>query len=285
MEMKTKIKALRTVNGLTQAELGERLGISAKVISKWENGESLPQCEHLPNLADAFHISIDELFGRENNGKVDLKTEVRKFGFDHAYGISDMQKLVSYMVLGMKERENFERGWYTEQVLREISGDLERLIENDDPRPQFQPYYIDDSVVNFIRDDISITTMWHCDKEKFEKIMRKDYPPMRSLFAFLALDGADRIVRHLWSNIENKRFTLKGLMKTTDTDEATVRCFVDLLFAIQETTSEAIIGKETAVINGVETEIYHYYPGQMTKLFETVLMTAYLLMTEKGGCR
>ncbi len=285
MEMKTKIKELRTANGLTQAELGERLGISAKVISKWENGESLPPCEHLPNLADVFHICIDELFGRTHNEKVDLKKEVRKFGFDHAYRISDMQKLVSYMLLEMKERENFEGGWYSEQVMREISDDLERLIENDDPRPQFQPYYIDDSVVNFIRDDIAITTMWHCGKEKFDEIMRKDYPSMRSLYAFLALDGADRIVKHLWSNTENKSFTLEGLMKTTNTDDATIRCFIDLLFVIQETTSEVIIGKETAVINEVETEIYNYYPGQITKIFETVLMTAYLLMTEKGGCR
>lgn len=285
MEIKTKIKELRIENSLTQAELGEHLGVSAKVISKWENGESLPQCEHLPNLADAFHISIDELFGRTYSGKVDLKKEVRKFGFDHAHGISDMQKLVSYMVLGMQERENFEGGWYSEKILHEISDDLERLIENDDPRPQFQPYFIGDSVVNFIRDDIAITTMWHCDKEKFDEIMRKDYPSMRSLFAFLALDGADRIVTHLGSNTENKSFTLGGLMNATDTDEATVKCFLDLLFVIQETTSEAIIGKEIAVINGVETEIYSYYPGQITKIFETVLFVAYLLMTEKGGCR
>ena len=70
MEMKTKIKKLRTENGLTQAALGERLGISAKIISKWENGESLPLCEHLPKLADAFRISIDELFGRPYSGTI-----------------------------------------------------------------------------------------------------------------------------------------------------------------------------------------------------------------------
>lgn len=285
MEMKTKLKELRIANGLTQAELGERLGISAKVISKWENGESLPPCELLPNLADAFQISIDELFGRTHGEKVDLKNEVRKYGFDHADGISGMQKLISYIMLGMQERKNADMGCYQEQALREISDELVRLIESGDTRPQFQPYCIDDSVVNLIRDDFAITTMWHCGKETFREIMQKEYPSMRPLFAFLSCDGADRIIKHLWSNTENKSFTLEALMKATDTGETTARGFIDLLFAMRETTSEMVIGKETAVINGAETEIYSYYLGQMTKMFQTVVLTAYLLMTEKGGCR
>lgn len=285
MEMKTQLRELRIVNGLTQAELGKRLGISAKVVSKWENGESLPQCEHLPNLADVFHISIDELFGRTHSEKVDLKKEVRQYGFDHADGISGMQKLISFIVLGMQERQNLDMECYSEQALREISDELERLIENGDPRPQFQPYYIDDSVVNLFRKEFAITAMWHCGKEKFEEIMQKDYPSMRNLFAFLALDGADRIVRHLWRGTENKSFTFEGLMETTDTDETTVKRFIDLMLALEETTSEAILGKEAAVINGHDTEIYSFYPGQMTKMFETVLLAAYLLMIEKGGCR
>lgn len=285
MEMKTKLKELRTASGLTQVELGERLGISAKVISKWENGESLPPCEHLPTLADAFHIRIDELFGRTYSEKVDLKKEVRRYGFDHADGISDMQHLLSYLLLGMQERKNLEMGCYSEQALREISGELERLIEKGDPRPQFQPYAIDDAAMNFLREDFSIATMWHCGKGKFKEIMQKDYPSMRKLFAFLALDGADRIVWHLWRNAENKNFTLEGLRKTTNTDEETVSRFLDLLRAMEETTSEGLLGKETVVIDGQETEMYSFYPGQMTKLFETVLLAAYLLLTEKGGCR
>ena len=284
MEMKTKLKELRLENGLTQAELGERIGVSAKIISKWENGESLPQCEHLSNLADAFNITIDELFGRTHSEKVDLKREVRKFGFDHWDKISDIKKIVSYMILGMEERQHVDI-YSSKQALREISDDLERLVETDDPRPQCYNYGESDSTVHFIRDDFAITTMWKCPKQKLEAILQCDYPSMRRLFAFLALDGADRLINHLISTDENKSFTLEGLTKATDTDETTVRTLVDLLFSLRETSSETVIGKETAVLDGKETDIFTCYPGQVTKMLKTVLLASYLLTTDKGGFR
>ncbi|MBQ8372248.1 MAG: helix-turn-helix transcriptional regulator [Clostridia bacterium] len=57
---------LRRKNKLTQEELGERLGVSAQSISKWENNISMPDICLLPLIAETLGVSIDELFGFGN---------------------------------------------------------------------------------------------------------------------------------------------------------------------------------------------------------------------------
>lgn len=52
---------LRKERGLTQAELGERLGVSFQAVSKWERGETLPDTAVLPDLAAVLETSVDEL--------------------------------------------------------------------------------------------------------------------------------------------------------------------------------------------------------------------------------
>ena len=57
------IKNLRKRKDITQEELAEYLGISFQSISKWERGDGFPDITMLPDLADFFNISIDELIG------------------------------------------------------------------------------------------------------------------------------------------------------------------------------------------------------------------------------
>lgn len=53
----------RKINGLTQDELAQKMGVSSQAVSKWEQQLSCPDIMLLPALAEVFHISIDELFG------------------------------------------------------------------------------------------------------------------------------------------------------------------------------------------------------------------------------
>ena len=59
------IKYLRKRKDITQEELAEHLGISFQSISKWERGEGYPDITMLPDLADFFNTSIDELLGAD----------------------------------------------------------------------------------------------------------------------------------------------------------------------------------------------------------------------------
>ena len=55
------ITQLRKTNNMTQMELADKLGISFQAVSNWERGNTMPDISKLPELADIFHISVDEL--------------------------------------------------------------------------------------------------------------------------------------------------------------------------------------------------------------------------------
>ena len=55
----------RKALGLTQEGLAQQLGVTNQAVSKWESGQSCPDIALLPQIADLFGITMDELFGRE----------------------------------------------------------------------------------------------------------------------------------------------------------------------------------------------------------------------------
>ena len=61
----TAIRQLREIKHLTQAELAEKLAVSAKAISKWETGRGLPDITLLEPLAAALRVSLPELLSGE----------------------------------------------------------------------------------------------------------------------------------------------------------------------------------------------------------------------------
>lgn len=63
------IKKLRQENNLTQQELADKLGITDKAVSKWENGRCLPDVYYLKILTDLFHVTEKELLNGERNFK------------------------------------------------------------------------------------------------------------------------------------------------------------------------------------------------------------------------
>ena len=54
-----QIAELRKAKGITQGELGDRIGISFQAVSKWERGETLPDITLLPSLAKVLETTVD----------------------------------------------------------------------------------------------------------------------------------------------------------------------------------------------------------------------------------
>jgi transcriptional regulator with XRE-family HTH domain len=55
------IKEMRKQKNMTQLQLADRLGVTDKTVSKWENGKGYPDIALLEPIADAFQISVTEL--------------------------------------------------------------------------------------------------------------------------------------------------------------------------------------------------------------------------------
>ena len=64
----------RKAQNLTQMQLAEKLGITDRAVSKWENGKSLPDASLMLTLCEILHITVNDLLsgeeiGMENNQK------------------------------------------------------------------------------------------------------------------------------------------------------------------------------------------------------------------------
>ena len=63
MNTKDVIYGLRTKHGLSQDELAEMLFVTRQAVSRWENGETVPNTETLKLLSRLFRVSINTLLG------------------------------------------------------------------------------------------------------------------------------------------------------------------------------------------------------------------------------
>lgn len=62
------LASLRRKKGYTQTALAERLGLSNKTVSKWENGQGYPDIVHLLPLAALLDVTVDELLSEKRRG-------------------------------------------------------------------------------------------------------------------------------------------------------------------------------------------------------------------------
>lgn len=69
MALGEQIAFNRKLKSMTQEMLANRLSVSNQAVSKWESNQCCPDIQLLPQLADIFEISIDELFGRKDGSK------------------------------------------------------------------------------------------------------------------------------------------------------------------------------------------------------------------------
>lgn len=74
-----RIKLLREKEGLTQTELGEKLGVIKQTISNWENNISEPNVDTLIKIADIFKVSIDYILARNDIDSEEIK---KIFGYE-----------------------------------------------------------------------------------------------------------------------------------------------------------------------------------------------------------
>ena len=63
MDTKSVLYELRTKHGLSQDDLAERVFVTRQAVSRWENGDTVPNTETLKRLSKLFRVSINTLLG------------------------------------------------------------------------------------------------------------------------------------------------------------------------------------------------------------------------------
>ncbi|MBQ2153701.1 MAG: helix-turn-helix transcriptional regulator [Oscillospiraceae bacterium] len=72
------IASLRKQASLTQEELGEKLGVTNKTVSRWENGNYMPDIEMLQLLSKVFDVGINDLLAGEKIADEDFRQKAEE---------------------------------------------------------------------------------------------------------------------------------------------------------------------------------------------------------------
>ena len=65
--LKDNLIALRKLNGYSQGQIAEKIGITRQAYAKWENGSTVPDVDRASQLAKLYGISIDSLMNGSDN--------------------------------------------------------------------------------------------------------------------------------------------------------------------------------------------------------------------------
>ena len=146
----SKIKELRRRDGRTQEALAEALGVTNQAVSRWEAGGSYPDMELVPAIANYFHVSIDELFGYQNDREArikrileEAKNQINAQGYILGKGYGDYEGCVQMLreaseefpnepeILFMLAEALHRLGWQKHgRAIRRKDDDKEHYYEN-----------------------------------------------------------------------------------------------------------------------------------------------------------
>ncbi len=69
------LRELRKEKELTQEQLAEKFGVSSRSVSRWENGNTMPELSILVELADYYEVDIKEIIDGERKSEIMQKEE------------------------------------------------------------------------------------------------------------------------------------------------------------------------------------------------------------------
>lgn len=136
-----KISVLRKNHNMTQMELADQMGISFQAVSNWERGNSMPDVPKLPELAEIFDVTIDELLGEDSravksaiNGEIDVFVEESEDALRELSGIAPFAcrniigKIAEelYSESGLKELEDIAPFIPKEQLMQIAEREYEK---------------------------------------------------------------------------------------------------------------------------------------------------------------
>ena len=102
-----RVKEFRTRNNYSQKEIALRIGVSEQAVSKWENGECLPDVYNLKLLAQILRVSVDSLL--DTDIKTEKVVETITIGGAHFEVIEKPETIFAGKILYAKDFQSDEK--------------------------------------------------------------------------------------------------------------------------------------------------------------------------------
>ena len=93
MSIGKNIAKYRKAKGLTQEELGAKLGVTNQAVSKWESEVSFPDVMLLPEITKVLGITLDDLYA---NKKQNSKNPIRVLDTNEVYSFAQKNTVYGY---------------------------------------------------------------------------------------------------------------------------------------------------------------------------------------------
>ncbi len=94
IRLEKNLRRLRKEAGITQAQLADKLGVSFQAVSRWETGAAYPDIILLPELAEAFQVTVDTLLGITEAREKDIHAAVAELSAAYSPPM-DTQAIIS----------------------------------------------------------------------------------------------------------------------------------------------------------------------------------------------
>ncbi len=200
-----KIKTLRKQKNISQEVFANYLGVSFQAVSKWENGNTMPDVTMIPAIASFFGISTDDLF---DFNVYETEKNIRAIVDEHSvYWYSDTEKSEQIIREGLKKYPG------NDVLLNCLIGVLSELHKNE------EVITIGKSLMETTKDDeVRIDTY---------RIMAMAYKEMGEYQ--LAKETIERIPELYFSKLEVMAELLEGEEKYTAAKQHTTQCACSLV--------------------------------------------------------
>ena len=274
MTIGKKIFELRSISNMTQFELGAKIGVSEKVISKWEREETKPNIDFLPLIADCFKINIDDLFEHKHNYDNDIKNTV--FEYTQSYSpelVYDKIRELSYiMCLGAEKRKLQDTNLYDENTIDDIFN-IDKVFDYAG-RPTIGGNA--KGYVNSIKsDDIDMLVLQITGDNHMQKIFQ-NYNDFRFIFEMLSIPNASVIFQYLYSVNSSITIEIGYLAEKFNISEIDAKKIINSIALLAKPHG----GRVTKVIiDNKERELYSL--PQLPDEILTMISVAYELFIHK----
>ena len=101
------IAKLRKDKGLTQEQLGDKMGVTNKTVSRWETGKYLPPADILILMSELFDVSINELLAGQRLSDDEYKQTAEK-------NLTEVIRISNFT--NKDERDFFKKKWLKDHI-------------------------------------------------------------------------------------------------------------------------------------------------------------------------